>query len=124
LAENADAVYGASSYHWAYNEVSDTAGIDGQGTSNPASLFGNHQVMISGEYYDPSYGLKHADLATIDATSIDGFYIVKALPLDEATYGLDLNSDGDTNDVGVPTACFLFRKNTTALEITETKYNR
>jgi hypothetical protein len=124
LAANADAVYGASSYNWAYSEVSDVAGLDGQGTSNPASLFGNHQVMISGEYYDPSYGAKHANLSAIDAAAIDAYFVVRALPLDEAVYGLDLNSDGDMTDAGVPTACFLFRKNTAALDITETRYNR
>ena len=80
--------------------------------------------MISGEYYDPSYGAKHANLAAIDAAAIDGYFVVRALPLDEAVYGLDLNSDGDMTDAGVPTACFLFRKNTAALDITETRYNR
>jgi hypothetical protein len=124
LAASVDAVYGTSSYNWAYSEASDASGIAGQGTSNPASLFGNHQVMISGEYYDPSYGLKHANLAAIDAAAIDGYFVVRAVPLDEVTYGLDLNSDGDVTDLGVPTACFLFRKNTAALEITETRYNR
>jgi len=124
LAANAVAVYGASSYIWAYSEVSDASGIAGQGTSNPASLFGNHQVMISGEYYDPSYGLKHASLPAIDAATIEGYFVVRAMPLDEVTYGLDLNTDGDMTDLGVPTACFLFRKNTAALEITETRSNR
>jgi len=80
--------------------------------------------MISGEYYDPSYGLKHASLADIDANSIDGCYVVRVLALDEATYNLDLNSDGDKTDLDVPTACFLFRKNTPADELIKTRKNR
>ena len=124
LNANANAVYGQNSYNWAYAEASDSAGIEGQGTQNPASLFGNHQVMISGEYYDPSYGIKHASLADIDTNAIDGFFVVAALNLDEATYNLDLNSDGDKTDVAVPTACFLFRKNGTGNELQQQRYNR
>ena len=124
LNANANAVYGQNSYNWAYAEASDSAGTEGQGTQNPASLFGNHQVMISGEYYDPSYGLKHASLADIDTNAIDGFFVVAALNLDEATYNLDLNSDGDKTDAAVPTACFLFRKNGTGNELQQQRYNR
>jgi hypothetical protein len=80
--------------------------------------------MISGEYYDPSYGIKHASLADIDTNAIDGFFVVAALNLDEATYNLDLNSDGDKTDVAVPTACFLFRKNGTGNELQQQRYNR
>lgn len=105
------AVYGTSSYNWAYAEVTDTNGIPGQGTSNPASLFGNHQVVIGGTYYDPSYGLKHNSLDDIDANAVDGFFVITIKTLDEATYNLDLNGDGDKTDTAVPTAVFLFRKN-------------
>lgn len=91
--------------------MSDASGIEGQGTTNPASLFGNHQVMISGQFYDPSYGVLHATLADIDATAVDGYFILSIENLDEVTYGLDLNSDGDESDLAVPTACYLFRKN-------------
>jgi hypothetical protein len=121
---NAAAVYGQNSYNWAYAEVTDSVGIEGQGTQNPASLFGNHQVTISGDYYDPSYGVKHASLADIDTNAIDGFFIVTILNLDEASYNLDLNSDGDLTDVSVPTACFLLRKNTPANELIENRQNR
>lgn len=108
---NFDAVRGASSYNWAYAEVTDGNGIEGQGTQNPASLFGNHQVMISGQFYDPSYGQLHGTLADIDNNAVDGYFILSVENLDEATYGLDLNSDGDQTDLAVPTACYLFREN-------------
>ena len=126
LNANAAAVFGQNSYNWAsYTEVTDANGIEGQGgTLNPASLFQNHQVMISGEYYDPSYGIKHASIADVDANSIAGFYIIAALDLNEATYNLDLNSDGDKIDAAVPNECFLFRTNATAPELIETKQNR
>jgi len=111
LNANFSAVRGANSYNWAYAEVTDSSGIEGQGTTNPASLFGNHQVMISGQFYDPSYGILHAALADIDTNAVDGYFILSTENLNEATYGLDLNSDGDQTDVAVPTACYLFRKN-------------
>ena len=50
---------GATSYNWKFAEVVDATGIPGQGNANPASLFNNHQVVISGQYYDPSYGVQH-----------------------------------------------------------------
>lgn len=114
---------GATSYNWRFAEVTDAVGIPGQGTSNPASLFNNHQVVISGEYYDPSYGVKHATLQDIDDNAIDGFYISGYYPVDEPTVNLDLNSDGDKVDVQVNTAVMLFRKNPAGLDIWEQRVN-
>lgn len=50
----------AISYTWAYSEVNDAVGIPGEGNSNPAALFNNHQMAyVNSQYYDPSYGIKH-----------------------------------------------------------------
>ncbi len=93
-----------TSYNWKFAEVNDEPGIPGQGNPNPASLFSNHQVVISGQYYDPSYGLKHASLEEIDDNAIDGFYRGPGLlPVDEPAVNLDLNGDGDKTDLGVKT---------------------
>lgn len=113
---------GATSYNWKFAEVNDAAGIPGQGNPNPASLFNNHQVVISGAYYDPSYGVKHATLQDVDSNSIDGFYIGPGgYPVDEPTVNLDLNGDGDKTDLGINTTVMLFRKNPAGLDIKETR---
>ncbi len=115
---------GATSYNWKFSEVDDATGIPGQGNANPASLFNNHQVVISGQYYDPSYGVQHATLQVIDDNAIDGFYIGPGTyPVDEPTVNLDLNGDGDKTDMGVNTTVMLFRKNPAGLNIKETKVN-
>jgi hypothetical protein len=55
-------------------EVTYTAGTKGQNNATPASLFANHQLIEYGnEYYDPSYGIKHSSLQSIDKT-LSGFY--------------------------------------------------
>jgi hypothetical protein len=118
LEANEAAVQGATSYNWAYAEVNDAAGIEGQGTQNPASLFGNHQVMMGGQLYDPSYGKVYASLQDMDSNAVAGYYIIKVESLDEAAYGLDLNADGDQTDLAVPTACYLFRKNPAGADLT------
>jgi hypothetical protein len=114
---------GATSYNWKFAEVNDAAGIPGQGNANPASLFNNHQVVISGQYYDPSYGVQHASLQDIDDNAIDGFYIGGTYPVDEPTVNLDLNGDGDKTDLGVNATVILFRKNPAGLNIQEIKVN-
>jgi hypothetical protein len=121
---NPDAYIGQNSYNFAYAEVTDDNGIAGQGNPNPASLFNNHQVMVSGEYYDPSYGIKRASLADIDNGSIAGFYKVDQILLNEAAYNLDLNQDGDKVDTGVPTFVFLFRKNPAGNDLNEQSQDR
>lgn len=115
---------GQTSYNFAYAEVTDDNGVAGQGNSNPASLFNNHQVMVSGEYYDPSYGVKRASLAEIDDNAIAGFYIFDQIPLNEVDYNLDLNQDGDKVDIAVPTAVFLFRKNPAGNDLIEQPQDR
>lgn len=111
-----------TSYNWKFAEVSDNPGIPGQGNPNPASLFNNHQVVISGQYYDPSYGLRHASLQEIDDNAIDGFYRGPGkLSVDEPVVKLDLNGDGDMVDLGVDTVAIIFRKNPPGLDIQETK---
>jgi hypothetical protein len=111
-----------TSYNWKFSEVNDDPGIPGQGNPNPASLFSNHQVVISGEYYDPSYGLRHANLQEIDDNAIDGFYKGPGqLPVDEPVVNQDLNGDGDKVDLGVITTAIIFRANPPGLDIKETK---
>ncbi len=115
-----DNLVGNNGYNWRFAEVNDEAGIPGQGNPNPASLFSNHQVVIAGEYYDPSYGIKHANLQAIDDNSIDGFFVGPALhPIDEPAVDLDLNDDGDKVDIGVNTRIMIFRKNSSGLDLTE-----
>jgi hypothetical protein len=80
--------------------------------------------MVSGEYYDPSYGIKRASLADIDNGSIAGFYKVDQILLNEAAYNLDLNQDGDKVDTGVPTFVFLFRKNPAGNDLNEQSQDR
>jgi hypothetical protein len=66
---------GAYFYDWATAEVNDLAGIPGQGTANPASMFNNHQVaVIGGTYYDPSYGVTYANLMGMQTNAIDGLF--------------------------------------------------
>lgn len=115
---------GATSYNWKFAEVNDAAGIPGQGNANPASMFNNHQVVISGQYYDPSYGVQHASLEDIDDNAIDGFYIGPVLyPVDEPVVNLDLNGDGDKTDMQVDTGVYLIRQNAAGLDIWEQKYD-
>jgi hypothetical protein len=113
---------GTVSYNWRFAEVTDAPGIAGQGTTNPASLFGNHQVVISGDYYDPSYGAKYPSLQAIDNT-LAGFYREMTWPVDEPKVNLDLNGDGDKTDLSVPTKVMLFRKNPAGLDVLETRVN-
>lgn len=121
---NPDSYIGQNSYNFAYAEVTDDNGVAGQGNPNPASLFNNHQVMVSGEYYDPSYGVKRASLADIDDGAISGFYKVDQVLLNEAVYNLDFNQDGDKVDTAVPAFVFLFRKNPAGNDLNEQSQDR
>ncbi len=116
IFESDATLIGATSYNWTFAEVNDAPGIPGQGNANPASLFNNHQVVISGQYYDPSYGIQHASLQSIDDT-IDGFYIAGTYPVDEPAVSMDLNGDGDETDLNVIVNVILFRKNPPGLNI-------
>jgi hypothetical protein len=114
---------GLTKYNFRFAEVKDATGVAGQGNSNPASLFNNHQVVIGGVYYDPSYGIKYSTLQDID-NSIDGFYIGPGLyPVNEPTVNLDLNGDRDKTDLGVNTEVILFRKNLPGLDISERRFD-
>ena len=61
-------IVGLTQYHWGTpEEVSYTSGTAGQNNSKPASLFKNHQIIRYGSvYYDPSYGVQHNSLQSID----------------------------------------------------------
>jgi hypothetical protein len=62
-------------YVWTHAEVTRAAGIPGQNSANPASLFNNHQIAeINGIYYDPSYGVTYNSLLQMDSQSIAGFF--------------------------------------------------
>lgn len=115
---------GGDSYNWKFSEVDDATGIPGQGNANPASLFNNHQVVISGEYYDPSCGIKHSRLQDIDDNAIDGYYIGPiSYPVDEPAVNLDLNGDGDKTDLQVDTGVYLIQKNAAGLDIWEQRFD-
>ena len=68
-------IVGLTQYHWGTpEEVSYTSGTAGQNNSKPASLFKNHQIIRYGSvYYDPSYGIQHNSLQSID-DSLSGFF--------------------------------------------------
>lgn len=54
-------------------EVADVAGVPGQNTANPRSIFGGHVVaIVKGKVYDASYGLIFDVLAKWDAASVAG----------------------------------------------------
>jgi len=112
------AFIGTSSYNWLYAEVTDATGIPGEGNANPASWFENHQMAyVNGQYYDPSYGIKHPDLADIQ-TSLAGFYLGPgSYPVNEATVNLDLNGNGNKTDTGVSTTVILFTKTPSTLNL-------
>ena len=118
---NLTSFIGTSSYNWLYAEVRDATGIPGQGTANPASLFNNHQMAyVNGQYYDPSYGIKHPTVADVQ-TSLAGFYIGPgSWPVNEPTVNLDLNGNGNKTDTGVSTTVILFTKTPATLNLTPT----
>ncbi len=111
-----------NSYKWKFAEVTDASGVSGQGNNNnPASWFGNHQVVfISNQYYDPSYGVVYSSLQNIDNNAIDGFFVVINALIDEMNVNIDLNQDGDKIDDGVNTLIMLFKKNPPGLDISIT----
>ena len=55
--------------------VVDEEGIPAQNNSNPQSYFSDHAVVFAGSWvFDPSYGVKCADLISWKNLSVDGFY--------------------------------------------------
>jgi len=106
----------ANNYDWLFAEVTDAAGVAGQGNANPASLFNNHQVaLINGVVYDASYGVTYASEQDIDDV-IDGFYTIQQVTISETDISFDLNEDGDTTDT-LTGGAFVFRKNPPGLNI-------
>ena len=68
------------SYQWGrIAEVTYTTGTHGQNDNYPASFFNNHQMLeYNSFYFDPSYGLKHISLQSIDNT-LSGFFKMSSL---------------------------------------------
>jgi hypothetical protein len=125
LKENIDATYKTNYYDWAYSEVTRGVGIAGQNNSDPASLFGNHQVVkITGTYYDPSYGKTFTSLVNIEDKAIAGYFKASYVDLNEAPYGLDLSGRGTRTEINVRTAVFLFKRNPRSGALKETLTNR
>ncbi len=112
-----------SQYNWRFAQVNDVPGMAGQATTNPASLFNNHQVVRFGTppvYYDPSYGVTYTSLAEIDTNAIDGYFkFVANHPVDEATVGVDLNGNGNITDIGVQVPSFLMLKSPAQNQLSE-----
>ena len=71
-----------------------------QNRTNPASVFWNHQFVKLWEYFDPSYGLTHLE-DTFIQESLSAYCYFGPDILDEKEFngGMDLNGDGDKNDV-------------------------
>ncbi len=72
-------VVGTWYYEWGAlpaAEVTDQAGLPGQNTTNPRSTFQDHVVVkVNGSYYDPSYGLKWANVQAWEDGAVDGFMV-------------------------------------------------
>ena len=66
-------------YEWGtVAEVTYTSGTPGQNNTKPAAFFSNHQfvyVPIMNAWYDPSYGIKHMSIQSIDDT-LSGFVAI------------------------------------------------
>ena len=73
-------------------EVTYILGTPGQNNAKPAALFMNHQIVyvpVAKAWYDPSYGVKHPSLQSIDNT-MSGFAIRK----DSGAFFLQKNPAG------------------------------
>lgn len=118
-----------NTYVWRFEEATEAPGVPGQGTANPASLFGNHQVArINGVYYDPSYGKTYNSLGQFDDEAVAGHYAIPASndpwPVNEQQVNLDLDGNGQIEDVLVdiqsPDIVFLIQDNPTGNQLEET----
>ena len=106
-------------YHWKFAEVTDAEGLPGQGTSNTASLFNCHYIVMCGALFDPSYGTKYQTLAEWARDSLAGYFDEQMLFFDESHWDTDLNNDGDKVDT-LPVLAFLFREPTVLTDVTST----
>jgi hypothetical protein len=74
----------AGTYSWTTSDVTDAAGVAGQGKDDPRSIFVNHvvtQLTVGGKkvLYDPSYGLTFTDVGDLDKRSIALYFAGKNL---------------------------------------------
>jgi hypothetical protein len=76
---------------------------------------------LNGTYYDPSYGVTYANLQAFDNV-LAGFYIGGLLDVSESYVSMDLNNDGDMNDV-VSTVVFAFRQNPAGVDVQQSVGN-
>ena len=117
---------GTTNYNWIYADVTDMPGVLGQGNvANPRSLFMEHFVFINGQYYDPSLGLRHADLAALEDNSIDGFYKYNSsYPVNEQAVNVDLDGNAIIENIYVNMEVILFRKNQAGTSIVGSYINK
>lgn len=122
-----------NAYQWVYKQVDNTPGIQGQGREpggpdEPASLFGNHQVVKIDNntvitYYDPSYGITYTNLSEIDGSAIDGYYYnpdpTVGWAVHEVDVQMDLNGDNDSLDIVIVPYVHLFAKNLAGNQLQE-----
>ena len=110
-------------YAWAYQDVNDELGIEGQSTANPASFFVVHVLLQYDigngyEWFDPSYGVKYAgatqaDLElAFDDVAIDGYFRGAGVTVmvKENKINVDLNGDAVKNAT-VEISVVFIRKN-------------
>jgi hypothetical protein len=94
---------GAWVYNWgpgAPPDVTDAAGIPGQNTANPHSLFSDHVVAkLDGKYYDSSYGRVWDSRQHFEDTAVAGFYgqftQFPGTANSRVVYGFRKNPDGE-----------------------------
>lgn len=90
--------------------VTDLPGLPGQGSANPASLFGNHKLVKLGPgYYDPSYGKSYTSLQDFEDNAIEGIVAPGRLP--ETTVGFDVDGIGGIGNNLVLVFAFRAKKN-------------
>jgi uncharacterized repeat protein (TIGR01451 family) len=108
---------GGNSYRWhSADWEDDLSGLPGQGNTNPASLFNNHQIAhIDGTYYDASYGRTYHSLSEMDQSVIAGYFRKQLWPVDAAKLGLDRNRGK------VQWPAYLIRENPEGLDLVETR---
>lgn len=109
-----------TSYDWSWTEVSDLDGIEGQNTDNPASYFGNHELLfIDGTYYDPSYGKTYSSKDNFHTSSLAGFWRESTKIVYESET-FDINGDGDREDLFLKSV-ILFKKPSLPTPLIETR---
>jgi hypothetical protein len=114
----------AAGYQWRYSEVTDAPGVPGQGNLNPAALFEFHYLLKrSGKYYDPSYGKEYGSFDDFETAALAGYFAKGTYPANEPAIQFDINSDGDTQDMGVQVPSFRFKVNDIGNNLKEEKEN-